>query len=133
MQRRIQRPNKSCFEICKKFLTDGKSVIVDAQRKQDLRTEWIQSGKHHRAKSIRCVFIDTSKEVIVYINCVRSHCYDRSIPIFLIHSFYKQLDNTTVQEGFDDIIKYILNDFYFSIKETTMTLVFVSILFNKYF
>ena len=123
-----------CVEIYKKSLIDGKSVIVDAQNeKNDLRIEWIQSWKHYGAKIIRCVFIDIPKKVIMYINRVRSHYYDISIPNFWIHSFYKQLDSPTVKEGFDVIIKYILNDFYFSMKEITMTFVFVSILFSEYF
>ena len=80
-----------------------------------------------------CTFIDMPKKVTMYMNRVRSHCYDVSIPILLFHSFYKQLENPTVKEGFDDIIKYILNDFYLSMKETSVTLVFVSIFFNEYF
>jgi len=116
------KTKQKCMEMCKKSLTDGKSAIVDAQNKKtDLRAEWIQFGKHHGAKSIRCVFIDMPKEFSMHMNRVRSHCNEKSIPKIVINMFYKQLDNPTVKEGFDDIIKYTLNDFSLLMKETTMT------------
>ena len=53
---------------------------------------------------IICIFIDIPKHVVMHLNKYRSLTSNKNVPDIAIHSYYKNIEIPTLDEGFDNII-----------------------------
>eukprot|EP01038_Epipyxis_sp_PR26KG_P008888 gene8888-11987_t len=100
---------EKCLETAKKYLNQNRSVCVDnTNMKRDVRKTWIDVAKQCNVK-IRCVVLDTSKEICSHLAAFRlldtmTSVEDRrEINKILINTFFKNPDYPAADEGFDEL------------------------------
>jgi len=100
-----------CVKVATQAIMDGKSVIVDnTNRDTKTRSNYIELAKANKVPC-RCVWMKTTKEESFHMNALRGAIGDvnsndkRSVPGVVIHSFYKNVQEPTVGEGFEEVVE----------------------------
>jgi len=101
-----------CIKVTKEAMADGNSVIVDnTNRDIKTRKEYITIAKE-QGVPCRCVWVKTTKEESFHLNALRGAVgvnangdEKRSVPDVSIHSFYKNIAEPKVAEGFKEVLE----------------------------
>eukprot|EP00743_Colponemidia_sp_Colp-15_P000382 GILK01000439.1.p1 GENE.GILK01000439.1~~GILK01000439.1.p1 ORF type:complete len:422 (+),score=77.69 GILK01000439.1:114-1268(+) len=98
-----------CLKAARAALQAGKSVVVDAtNRDTATRSVWIKLAKEFGVPA-RAIHIDIPKDLAFHMNAYRlvnpRSTDKRKVSDVVIHSFFKQLQPPTVDEGFHAVHK----------------------------
>jgi len=101
-----------CIKVTKEIISDGKSVIIDnTNRDVKTRKEFIDIAKENRIPC-RCLWVKTTKQESFHLNALRGAVginddgdEKRGVPDMVIHSFYKNMVEPKVTEGFDEVLE----------------------------
>lgn len=99
-----------CQKVAEQALQQGKSVIIDNTNPgQITRKLYIDIANKYKVPT-RCIFINIPKDLSFHINNLReinvfrSHS-SKSVASVVIHSWYKNLQEPSLEEGFKDIVE----------------------------
>jgi bifunctional polynucleotide phosphatase/kinase len=83
----------------------NRNIWIDLIKKSNLNIK-MQSLSERSADVIKiiCIFIDIPKHVVMHLNKYRSLTSNKNVPDIAIHSYYKNIEIPTLDEGFDNII-----------------------------
>jgi len=102
---------EKCIKVTMQAMKDGKSAVVDnINRDVKTRSSYIALAKSHGVPC-RCVWIKTTKDESFHLNALRGAIGNsdgvdkRSVPDVVIHSYYKNLEDPSVSEGFEEVIE----------------------------
>lgn len=112
--------SKKCIKLCVDSLEASSSVVVDNQSRSAAdRAPYIAAAQ---AAGVRCraVRIDVPKDVCFHLNRYRSlnprseeHRGTDRVPPVVIHSFFKNVEEPTAAEGFDEVVRIGMQHFAF--------------------
>ncbi len=94
-----------CVNLSKSSLTNMKSVIIDnTNPKVKDRAIFIELAKS-LGISVRCIWVNVTKELVFHLNSARVIMQPerKQLPGVVIHTYYKNSENPTLDEGFDRI------------------------------
>lgn len=97
----------NCIKQFKVSLEKSNSNIIIDNTNKDIKTRniWIDLIKKNNLEiNVICIFIDIPKHVVMHLNKYRSLTSNKNIPDIAIHSYYKNMETPSIEEGFDDII-----------------------------
>lgn len=114
---RINQDELKTISKCKKLLKDSlqnytHNIIIDStNRNAKARKVWIDLIRQYDENiSIVCINIDIPKYITMHNNCFRMLCQQlknneyHKVPAIAIHTYYKNYEEPTLDEGFNDII-----------------------------
>merc|ERR1712232_108733 len=111
------KTKEKCIKACEEALNAGKSVIVDNQNKgKSDRAPYLAKAKAVGATSIALRY-DVPKELCFHLNAYRMlntsselHRAEK-VPSMIIHTFYKNVEEPQVAEGFSKVYRLGLEHF----------------------
>lgn len=96
-----------CLTECRRLIEEGDSVVIDRTNpKITDREEFIRIAIESNVP-VRCVYFTMDKILSMHMNLYREK-KDRvkRVSDVAIHTFYKRLENPTIEEGFSSIMLY---------------------------
>jgi bifunctional polynucleotide phosphatase/kinase len=109
-----------CLKLCVSSLDSGSSVVVDNQSRSIADREPYVAAAKAAGVRIRAVRIDVPKEVCFHLNTYRAlntrseeHRGTDRVPAVVIHSFFKNVEEPTTAEGFDEVVGIGMQHFAF--------------------
>jgi bifunctional polynucleotide phosphatase/kinase len=97
-----------CLKVCEDGLKAGKSVCIDnTNPSKAVRKEYIDLAKKY-GYPVRCFFFDVPKHVAMHMNDLRTYNIHRdhesdNVPKVIIHTFYKNFEAPTIDEGYKSV------------------------------
>jgi hypothetical protein len=109
----IKNPGKA-LKLCDQLLSSGESVVVDnLNASAKARSEYLKLAEKNKVKQIKCLVFETKKEQCLANNDLRKMFGEKSqggylhmsknISKVVIHSFFKNHEPPTKEEGFTEI------------------------------
>jgi bifunctional polynucleotide phosphatase/kinase len=99
-----------CQKVAEESLQQGKSVVIDNTNPgQSTRKLYIDLAKKYKVP-VRCFFIKIPKTLSFHLNNLREINVSRqhsskSVPSVVIHTWYKNIEEPSLAEGFKDVIE----------------------------
>lgn len=96
---------KKALSIAKDALQKNLSVVVDNTNPCEVdRKEWIMLAKKCGVKTIRCIYMNTPRDVAEHMNIYRETTTGKKrVPSIVYNIFFSKFSNPTVEEGFTEI------------------------------
>jgi bifunctional polynucleotide phosphatase/kinase len=101
---------EKCISACQKAIAEKKSVVIDnLNQTKEQRSRYIPLAKAANIP-VRLFYFETSKEVCMHnnkqraINPHRVH-HSKKVGSVIIHSFFKNQEKPTIEEGITEIKK----------------------------
>ncbi len=93
-----------CKKLAKNLINDKQNIIIDAtNRNEKVRKVWIDLAKESEYTVI-VIDIHIPKELAIHLNTYRMlYGSQKKIPMIAIHSFFKQYEKPSINEGIVDI------------------------------
>lgn len=101
-----QRNRKvNLFNLCKQYLEDGKSVVIDNTNPTKVaRAKWIAIAKEFKVP-VRVVYFDIEIDIAKHNNYFRNDVYgDKLVPDVALYTFKKKLQEPKKSEGIKEIV-----------------------------
>jgi bifunctional polynucleotide phosphatase/kinase len=118
----LMKTKEKCMKATKEALSKGQSVVVDNQNHtREVRARYTAIAKSLGVQ-MRAFVFKTPKEVCIHnnnqrkINSHHKH-FSKAVPKIPIHSYFKQLEEPKVSEGFNEIVEIDFVPDYFSNKQ----------------
>jgi bifunctional polynucleotide phosphatase/kinase len=102
------------IKIVSEELKNNNTVIIDnTNYDKNKRLVWLNLGKSLN-KPIVGIFMNIDKEIALHMNTYRSckkiaSCDDKIIPDVAIHKYYKNFEEPSINEGFNNLLVYNFN------------------------
>uniref|UniRef100_A0A0G4EZI3 Polynucleotide kinase 3'-phosphatase n=1 Tax=Chromera velia CCMP2878 TaxID=1169474 RepID=A0A0G4EZI3_9ALVE len=110
------KTKEKCLKTAKEALEKGKSVVVDNQNKDKGTRAGYLSLCKEKGVPARALVLEVPKEFCFHTNAYRSFSKSsqesraHKVPPMVIHSFFKNVERPTKEEGFEDVLQWSLKD-----------------------
>jgi len=102
------KTEQKCVKVATEHLSQARNVAIDSTNPTKLKRKVFIDLAKKMGATIRCFFFKMEKNVVFHLNNLRSinkfrTNYTKGVADVIIHTWFKNLDEPKVNEGFDEV------------------------------